>query len=290
MFQHFLFVDVVRLGLRSQVCISHVVHVLLLIVGLTSSGAMAQFTPLIADASGGGRNGAGHYKPVVTTTTSRDEKGRIITSVGRQWLVRQTAPPAESRYLGSPYLDFPVWQPGTLVFQNQQEVPVEIAFNTATSQFNYRLPGETEFKMAQPDAFTLKGRPFVHMSKPLGGNYYELLHEGKVRLLKYYVTKLYDHVIQGGAYNGPKEFDGYYRLLTDYYLQEGNERPRFVMLTKQSLLKKFVDQRNQLEPLMPNDRLTEAEAIEIVKRYNQLSVTNYQLSIVNEQLSMDNDY
>ncbi len=229
--------------------------------------ANAQLRPLQGTNQGSTR--LANYQMRAKSTTIRDASGRLITKIEAQY--RNYGGSTELAYLGSPFLTYPVWQPGTLVFTNQQQIPAQIAFDTNTDQVFFRLPDQTELTMAQPEQFTVSGRSFIRFARPMGGAYYEVLYAGKVNLLKHYQTNLYDQIIQGGAYNGPREFLGHYRTLHDFYIQQGTDKPRFVMLTKQSLLKVLADKREQLETYIKKTRLTEAEAIDVLAYYNSLN-------------------
>ena len=206
----------------------------------------------------------------VQYVVDQDARGQVVTR-GRQ---QNSGGPSEFVYLGSAFLSYPIWQPGSLVFSNQTRLAALISYNLVYDRISCQLPDSTQYLSVEPDQFTVNQQRFIRFPTRNGRTYYQVLYEGKVRLLKHYQSHLFNRIVQGGAYGGLTEFSGEYKTDVDFYLQRGASPPEFLPLTKKALLKLLGNHRTQLDAFIKNDKLTEATVVDALMYYDSLAERN----------------
>ncbi|GAB4027794.1 hypothetical protein [Spirosoma koreense] len=210
---------------------------------------------------------------------SLDEQKRLVTtcdnrpSSGGFLLNRPDRSQALSRsvYLGSEYLTFPIWQPGTLeIYQTKKSISCQIAYNVVTNELRCRFDGDNREYAIAADAFTVDGKRFIsQISNQLGKPqrvYYMVLYAGRTKLLKQVKSKLVLH--ETDAYDSMEGFDGIYKQQKLYYIQKENEAPKRVDLTRKSVLHALGDQLGRLTQHLTSKKLTDYELAETVAYYD----------------------
>ncbi len=175
--------------------------------------------------------------------------------------------------MGSPFLTFPVWQPGKIQLDKHgQELNCELAYNLVTNEVMCRFIGDSTVKLITPEVFIVNGTEFVRQLIKLPGFkyhiYYNALSDGRIRLLKSLTGQLEAYYGKGDE----REIKGVYKTLTKYYIQRGEDQPEPIELTKKSLLTVFADQSPALEPKIPNRLLTTNDIINVIHNYDSLVV------------------
>jgi hypothetical protein len=171
-------------------------------------------------------------KRIVTICQSYAEpNGLLINRTDRQQGMAQTV------YLGSEYLTYPVWQNGSLTMSGSKTaIPCRIAFNLMTNQVICRFPEDSAIHLVAPDAFTINDIPFV--SRVNGKSeraYYRVLYAGKTRLLVQYKCTLRPTNREPYALLD-QAFDGIYQRQNNLYIQQNNEPIQRVRLSRKSLV------------------------------------------------------
>ena len=205
-------------------------------------------------------------KRVITTCRYYDSKGGFLMNrPDRSQSMTQVT------YLGSEYLTYPVWQPGTLeTGDSKKPIPCLIAFNIATNVVKCRFEGDEQEYEVQPDAFTVNGMSFVSQISVKGGQtsraYYKVLYAGKTRVLKQVRSKL--TVTKKEAYTLDEPYDGTFQRQKTYFIQRNNDKLRAVSLSRKSVLSVLDDPTSRLNQYLTQRKLDVFQLVNAVAYYD----------------------
>ncbi|WP_421825824.1 hypothetical protein [Larkinella sp.] len=205
-------------------------------------------------------------KRVITTCRYYDSKdGFLMNRPDRSQSMTQVT------YLGSEYLTFPVWQPGTLeTGDSKKPIPCLIAFNIATNVVKCRFEGDEQEYEVQPDAFTVNDMRFISQVSEKGVQtsriYYKVLYAGKTRVLKQLRCNLI--VPKREAYTLDDPFDGTFRRQKTYFIQRNNDKPRTVNLSRKSVLSVLDDPTTRLNQYLTQRKLDVLQLVNAVAYYD----------------------
>lgn len=202
-------------------------------------------------------------KRVVTICQTYPEpNGLLINRTDRQQGLMQTV------YLGSEYLTYPVWQPGSLKVAGAQTfIPCGIAYNLLTHQVMCQFPGDSVSHVVVPEAFTVNDMHFASRLNRKGErSYYRVLYAGKTRLLAQYKCTL--RPISNEPYTLDQSFDGTYLRQKSFYIQQDNELLRPVQLSRKSLLAVLDAPPARLPNSLPKNKLTVGELVSALAYYD----------------------
>ncbi len=169
-------------------------------------------------------------KRVITICqTYAEPNGLLINRTDRQQGIAQTV------YLGSEYLTYPVWQDGELTMSGSKTaIPCRIAFNLMTNQVICRFSGDSAIRSVSPEVFTINGTRFISRTNGKADRiYYRVLYAGKTRLLAQYKCTLRPTARE--PYTLDQSFDGMYQWQKNYYIQRNNDSMQRVRLSRKSL-------------------------------------------------------
>jgi TonB family protein len=176
--------------------------------------------------------------------------------------------------MGSPFLTYPVWQPGTVQLDKSgKSVDAELAYNLATNQVMSRFTDDMEVKITTPEAFTINGVQFNRPQSNLPGKnfraYLTTIHDGPTKLLKslssYLGRRNSDEIVRSDVV-----IDGIYRITTDYYIQKADLKPELINLTKSSLVSVLYEQKDKLAARLPANDLTINDVTAAIRYYDSL--------------------
>ncbi len=201
----------------------------------------------------------------------RDITGRITTSF------RTKA--GTTTYLGSEYLTFPIWQPGTMTLGSTgREISCRLCYNIYTDQLLYQLEDST-VRQVFPDEFSINSALFIKQS--LDGSARRRASFYLVRYAGSGAAKLLEHAkclfLTASEYpfqyqDGRPPYDGYYKIESNYYIQKESDRLQLVDLTKKSFLTALFTEPYRQAPSISKEQLTVHEAIGVVAYYDSLIV------------------
>ncbi|GAB3893072.1 hypothetical protein [Spirosoma agri] len=214
-------------------------------------------------------------------TVSQNEKGQLLTTVDVYGPGKINATSYNKiTYLGSPFLNYPVWQPGTIqIDRSGKEIPCQLAYNLVTNEVLFRFDETSAVKIITPDLFKINDTEYIRQNdKSLGVDhhlYVTTIHNGPTQLLTC-VTKRLANLNSSEAvnntYNRDLNVEGIYRTKTTYYIRKGDARPELISLTKKSLLEIFREQAQQLANRIPDKALTTLDIIHVINAYDSLMV------------------
>ncbi|AUD02636.1 hypothetical protein [Spirosoma pollinicola] len=202
-------------------------------------------------------------KRVITICQAyKEPTGLLINRTDRQQGLSQTV------YLGSEYLTYPVWQPGSLkVVGSEKFIPCGIAYNLLINQIMCQFPGDSVSHVVSPEAFTVNDMHFVsRLNKNGDRTYYRVLYAGKTRLLAQYKCSL--RQISNEPYTLEQSFDGTYLRQKSFYIQSDNEFLRPVKLSRKSLLDVLDAPLTRLPNSLPKNKLTVNELVSALTYYD----------------------
>ncbi len=199
-------------------------------------------------------------------TVARDSTGRITTTC----LVSGDKTLSEQHFLGSEYLTFPIWQPGTMLLgATGREIHGTICYNVYAGQVFFRL-GEEAPQQVFPDVFTINGETYARQMINGRTVYYQMRYAGKTKLMEVAgcrlepITPLFDKT------GGTSPYKARYQPQTTYYLQAGNGPVKPVMLNGRALRAALAEYPDMLETLVPDGMLAPANAVSILNTYDSL--------------------
>lgn len=199
-----------------------------------------------------------------------NDKGKIVTTFD----IYGGSTALERVFLGSPYMSFPIWQPGTVNVDGKgEDVPCQIAYNLFTDEILCRFSDSDKETSVLPVAFSINGVPFVSMSiKFLGTTtrtYFAVFNTGTSKFLVNYRRQ---HETNWKSKDA-RDFDGEYVTVERYYIRKGSADPVEIKLTTKSLLAALPEKANQLkESLRPKKKLTKDEVIAALAYYDTLMI------------------
>lgn len=207
---------------------------------------------------------------------SLDAKQRVITTCQLPYSdIRNPIklPRGQATYLGSEYVSFPFWQPGTLKLgASNREVSCKISYNLVTQEVKCQLDTTaSQETTVMPDAFTINGVDFIrYANQPNSAApafYGTVLYAGPTKLLKKMQRKLQMTEPVDG-YNKAEEFNGYYETLTSYFIQKEDKRLIPVSLTKKSILAALSDRSDQVSAKLTAKKISVDELVNVLKHYD----------------------
>jgi hypothetical protein len=207
----------------------------------------------------------GNYKVV------ENDKGQLVTTFD---IYRSDGSALQKVYLGSPYLSFPVWQPGTINVDGKgEDVPCQIAYNLFTDEIRCRFPDSGKEIPVAPVAFTVNGVAFVSTPIDYLGNmarrYYAVFNAGPTRFLVNYRRQFADSFTRS-EHREARSFDGVYVSVERYFIQKDNATPLEIKLTTESLLKALPEKAPQLRQRLRSKTLTKDEVVGALVYYDEL--------------------
>lgn len=199
---------------------------------------------------------------VLTTCDYYSETSKSITSTHTQ-----------ETYLGSPFMSFPVWQPGTIQLDTKgQELICELAFNLVTNEVMCRFPGDSTTKLVIPEVFTTNGTTFTRQLIKLPGVkyhiYYTPLSAGKTRLLKSLTARLESNYTNGSNRDIKRKYTTY----TNYYIQQEGAQPQPIELTQKSLVNALSGPFVDTQAFISAGSLSPQQVIAFCQQYDSLNV------------------
>ncbi|AUD05676.1 hypothetical protein CWM47_29840 [Spirosoma pollinicola] len=207
----------------------------------------------------------------------QEKDGNVFTSVD-SYSPGKTNTYTKLTYLGSPFLTFPVWQPGKIRLDMEGNVlDCQLAYNLNTNEVLCRFEGDSAVKTVTPAVFSINNTEFVRYQNSLMGIdyrlYYSIIHNGPTKLLKSLSNQLgymnSEEQIRVRSYRD-LNLSGSYRIITKYFIQKGNGEPKLISLSKKSLMDALADQAFALESKIPTKSLTTNEVIDILNHYDSL--------------------
>lgn len=197
---------------------------------------------------------------ITTCQTYASPIGLLINRTDRKQSLSQAV------FLGSEYFTYPVWQPGSLVFENRA-LPCQVAYNLMTNQVLCQFEGDSVIRTVTPDAFTINGIQFVsRMNNRSERVYYRVLYAGKIRLLAHYTCSL--RRVEKEPYAQEQAFDGMYQQAKRFYIQREDQKLRHVGLSRKSLRDALADPSGPLPDHLNKKKFTPHELVSAVAHYD----------------------
>ncbi|WP_288425064.1 hypothetical protein [uncultured Spirosoma sp.] len=193
-------------------------------------------------------------------------------------------------YEGSAYLTYPIWQIGAFQLDAHAGwVQCPIKFDVSSQEVYCELE-EGKATLVNPSQFVIGDHRFLNLPAYVLGHpikqYYELLNEGKTKLLvqrKRVLISSFTQNLNGytvlvktrpNETSGPdSQYSGRYEEKLVYYLQRPAERIKPIELTGRSLLKALPNSSPSIKALLSNTPLTVAQVVKAIALYdNNFSV------------------
>ena len=215
-------------------------------------------------------------------TVYKDEKGQVLTTYDVYDSSIKAASHNRVTYLGSPFLNFPVWQAGKIWLDKKgQALTCELAYNVVNNEVLYRFAGDSTIKTITPDVFTIDGTEFIRKQNSLAGadyrTYFTVLHNGSTKLLTSVSSQLMamnGTEIINNRHNRDLNLQGVYRPKTKYYIQKGDAQPEVISLSKNSVLSVLRDQSEKIAGKLSAGQLTTDEVIKALLYYDALAAAD----------------
>lgn len=211
-------------------------------------------------------------------TVYQDRRGYVFTTVDEYGPGTISATSYKKlTYAGSPFLSYPVWQPGRVKIDAQgQYIPCEVAYNLVENVVTCRFAGDSTVRTLRPVRFIIGNDEFVRQQNRRTGADYKIytkaLYDGQTKLLLN-LTKRGDPYASASAKNGYEKettVNGRYVLEEKYFIRKGDARPESISLTKSSVLAVLYEQADKLAPRLSSRRLTPADLVAILPYYDSL--------------------
>ncbi|OIN59093.1 hypothetical protein [Arsenicibacter rosenii] len=199
-------------------------------------------------------------------TVARDSAGQITTTClgpGDKLL-------SEQHFLGSEYLTFPIWQPGTMLLGSTgREIHGTICYNIYAGQVFFRL-GDEAPQQVFPDAFTINDERYDKHLINGRAVYCQIRYAGKTKLLAVVSCRLEPISASFDKTGGTSLYKARYKPRTTYYLQSGNGPVKPVALNGTALRTALVEHPDAVAALVPDDTLSWANTVKILSAYDSL--------------------
>ncbi len=204
----------------------------------------------------------GQKRVVTICQTYTESGGLLINRTDRKQGLSQSV------YLGSEYLTYPVWQPGSLKVEGAEKfIPCGIAYNLLTHQVLCQFAGDSVSHVISPESFLINDMYFVRrLNKKGERSYYQLLYAGKTRLLAQYKCNF--RSVSNEPYMLKQSFDGEYLRQKSFYIQQDSELLRPVQLSRKSLLDVLDAPLTRLPDSLPKNKLTINELVSALAYYD----------------------
>ncbi|AKD58611.1 hypothetical protein SD10_17900 [Spirosoma radiotolerans] len=205
----------------------------------------------------------------------QEKDGNVFTSVD-DYSPGMTSTYTRTTYMGSPFLTFPVWQPGKIRLDMEgRTVDCQLAYNLNTNEVLCRFDGDSAIKTVTPEFFSINNTEYVRQQNKLAGMdyrmYFSTVHSGPTKLLKSLSNQLtYMNSAEQVNMRHYKDLNlrGIYRTVTKYFVQKENAEPTLISFSRKSLLDVLADQSEALADKIPNRELTTSDVINILNYYD----------------------
>lgn len=219
-------------------------------------------------------------------TVYQDRRGQVYTTFDEYGPgVINTTAYKKQVYAGSPFLTYPIWQPGRIRLDDRgKDVRCEIAYNLVENVVMCRFPGDSTAQRFRPERFTVGSDEFVRQQNQQAGIDYKIyakaLYNGRTKLLVNLSKRLEGRVREtsNNGYNGyEKEADvnGRYVQEEKYYIRKGDARPEQISLTKNAVLAALYEQADKLAPRLTRRHVLPADIIAVLPYYDSLMVAGW---------------
>ncbi|GAB4041024.1 energy transducer TonB [Spirosoma gilvum] len=208
-------------------------------------------------------------------TVYQNESGQVFTTFDTYSSGINASARTQTTYQGSPFLTYPVWQPGTVLLDKHgKQVDAELAYNLVTNEVLYRFPGDSTVKIITPETFTINSDRFIHPQGTVSATnfrpYLLVLSDGKTKLLKG-ITRHLRAYGRLDSYRKDIYTTGAYITKIDYYIQKGEAKPELINLAKSNtILAVLYEQADKLKAQLPAKTLTPEALIDVLGYYNRL--------------------
>ena len=198
-------------------------------------------------------------------TVSKNSQGEIITTCGKRICK------------GSEYLNFPVWQTGTINIDGRgQSLYGQLAFNVLEDKVLFRLTTDTtQIITSHPVEFTINNERFTILPFTILGMtqylYCAGLYEGKTKLFRHTTCNFRTTGVDNGyTAAGSDGSWGYYETRQEYFIQKNNGPLKQILLTRKSLLHGLKGKAAKSDARFSKGLLTIDQAIELLTYYDNL--------------------
>lgn len=214
-------------------------------------------------------------------TIYQDETGQILTKIDSYASDVKNASGLVSPhhtqviYAGSPFLNFPIWQPATMrLDEHGQDMTCELAYNVVTNEVLCRFAGDPVVSIITPAIFTIGNETYVRQINKLVGlnhySYFKTLHSGPTTLLASLSKRLKANYSGDSGYDKELAYAGSYQTTTNYYVRKGNALPEPLGLSKKSLSQVLYEQGEQIAARLPDKQLTTQQVVQVLTYYDSL--------------------
>lgn len=208
-------------------------------------------------------------------TVYQNDNGQLFTTFETYSSGVNAGARTQTTYQGSPFLTFPIWQPGTVLLDKHgKQIDAELAYNVVNNQVLYRFPGDSAVQIITPETFTINSDRFIHPQGTISATtfrpYLMVLSDGPTKLLKGISRQLRANT-RLDSYSKDIYTLGAYITKTDYYIQKGEAKPELVNLAKpNSILAVLYEQTDRIKTQLPDKPLTPEALIPILDYYDNL--------------------
>jgi hypothetical protein len=213
----------------------------------------------------------------------QDKTGQVFTSIEEYGpgMITTTAY-KKMIYAGSPFLTFPVWQPGRVRLDEAGKyVACDIAYDLVSNVVMCRFAGDSTTQTLRPERFVIGSDEFIRQqNKPAGLDYKiyaKTLYNGRTKLLLSLSKRNdpYARAANTTGYEKETNVNGGYVLTEKYYIRKGDARPEQITLTKDSVLSALYEQADKLSPRLSGRRLLPADIIAVLPYYDSLMTAQW---------------
>ncbi|MBN8826165.1 MULTISPECIES: energy transducer TonB [unclassified Spirosoma] len=208
-------------------------------------------------------------------TVYQNDSGQLFTTFETYASGINASARTQTTYQGSPFLTYPIWQPGTVLLDKQgKQVDAELAYNLVTNEVLYRFPGDSAVQIITPETFTINSDRFIRPQGTISTNmfrpYLMVLSNGPTKLLKGMSRQLRANS-RLDSYSKDIYTLGAYITKIDYYIQKGEAKPELINLAKSnSILAVLYEQSDKLKTQLTDKSLTPEALIDVLAYYDQL--------------------
>ena len=192
--------------------------------------------------------------------------------IARSQIQSVLAYPGNDRYLG-----FTKWQNGHLILNEKTNMPAKISYDLMSGQIHCQLEGQSDTLLTWPDKFEVEGETFIcYPTQKICQScktYYQVIQDGPTKLLRAYRAWWLNIPSTAKATDAlPHRYGRLYigrlRRWSEWYIQEANQKPHFILLTKDSLLRALGHKDAALKSLPDTNVLSEEMVRQILLSYN----------------------
>ncbi|QJD79161.1 energy transducer TonB [Spirosoma rhododendri] len=216
-------------------------------------------------------------------TVYQDRNGQVFTAIEEYGpgIINATAY-KKLIYAGSPFLTFPVWQPGRVRLDEQGKyIACDVAYDLVSNAVMCRFAGDSAVKTLRPDRFIIGQDEFIRQQNRQANVDYKFyakaLNGGKTKLLLNLSKRgdIYARASSNTGYEKETNVNGGYVLQEKYYIRKGDARPEQISLTKNAVLAVLYEQADKLAPRLTARRPSPADIIAILPYYDSLMTVQW---------------